>query len=229
MVSGVPLKAISCQVVQLTAGVGKYVPAACNVFIGPSSYRIDFMSQSGSGEPDSKLLNQVAKGDRKSFGAFYERYVGELYRYIYLRIGNREEAEDITETAFLKAWEALTGENQSQRIRNVRAWIYRIAHNTLVDHYRARKNSISIDEAPDKRLQSTWLESEVDDAIISEKLAVGIKKLPSIYQQVIILRFVNQLSHAEVAKILQIREGHVRVLQYRALKRLRSLVSEIVP
>ncbi|MGD2254055.1 MAG: RNA polymerase sigma factor [Anaerolineales bacterium] len=185
------------------------------------------MSQRESGDLDSELLSQAAKGDRKSFGAFYERFIGELYRYVYLRIGDHEEAEDLTETVFLKAWEALTGESKDQRIRNIRAWIYRIAHNTVVDHYRARKNTVSIDETLDKSLRSTWLEREVDDAIISQKMAKGIMQLPSIDQRVIILRFVNQMSHAEVAQILQVREGHVRVLQYRALKRLRNLLSEI--
>lgn len=174
-----------------------------------------------------KSLALAAEGDRHSFGEFYELYLHEIYRYILFRVFDRHEAEDLTAKVFLEAWEDLTSRQRLRKIKNIRAWIYRIAHNKVIDYHRRRKPQEPIDDNPDKRLQGAWLESELDDLFISRKLAEGVQRLPTNYQEVIILRFINQMSHAEVAEIMNITESHVRVLQYRALHRMRQLVNEV--
>jgi RNA polymerase sigma-70 factor (ECF subfamily) len=97
----------------------------------------------------------------------------------------------------------------------------------VIDYHRSRKPQEPIDDNPDERLQGAWLESELDNLFISRKLVEGVQRLPANYQEVIILRFINQMSHAEVAEIMNITESHVRVLQYRALHRMRQLVNEV--
>lgn len=174
----------------------------------------------------SKLLALAAEGDRYSFGEFYQLHLNEIYRYILFRVNDHNEAEDLTAKVFLDAWESLTRARHGQKIENIRSWIYRIARNKVTDYHRARKPQ-PIDETPESKLQGGWLEHELDDLFVSRKLAEGVRRLQANYQEVIILRFINELSHAEVAEIMNITESHVRVLQYRALHKMRELVSEV--
>lgn len=174
----------------------------------------------------SKLLERAAKGDRHSFGEFYELHLNEIYRYIFFRVSDHNEAEDLTTKVFLEAWERLTDKRQKQEIKNVRAWIYRIAHNKVIDYYRTGKLQAPLDDNSNKELQTPSLESETDGLFVSQKLADGVRRLPANYQQVIILRFINQMSHAEVAGIMRITENHVRILQHRALLQMREIISE---
>jgi RNA polymerase sigma-70 factor, ECF subfamily len=174
-----------------------------------------------------KLLALAAEGDRNSFGEFYEFYLNEIYRYILFRVNDHNEAEDLTAKVFLEAWESLTGARHKQSIENIRAWVYRIARNKVTDYHRTNKAQEPLDEVPDKKLKGAWLESELDDLFISRKLAEGVRQLPANFQEVIILRFINQMSHAEVADIMNITENHVRVWQYRALQKMRETMSEV--
>lgn len=174
-----------------------------------------------------RLLALAAEGDRHSFGEFYELYLDEIYRYILFRVNDHIEAEDLTAKVFLDAWEGLAIKRRKQRIENIRAWIYRIARNKVIDYHRTRKPQVSIEDHPANKLQGDPLESEMDDLFISRRLAEGVRQLQENYQEVIILRFINQMSHAEVAEILEITESYVRVLQYRALQQMRETISEV--
>jgi RNA polymerase sigma-70 factor (ECF subfamily) len=173
--------------------------------------------------PDSKLVIQAAKGDKSAFGSLYERYLDEIYRYVYFRVFNHHEAEDLTETVFLKAWEALP--KRRKRIKNFRAWIYRIAHNLVIDDIRKKRPEIlegeTMVQADQLEVESIFEEKQESQALIQ-----ALAQLDHKYRQVIVLRFFNQISHAEAAQILDIDEGHVRVLQYRGLKRLRQLMDK---
>jgi RNA polymerase sigma-70 factor (ECF subfamily) len=173
-----------------------------------------------------QLLLRAAEGDRHSFGQFYELYLREVYRYILFQVNDHDEAEDLTAKAFLEAWESLTGARQAAKIKNIRAWIYRIAHNKVIDYRRTQKPQDPIDDH-EIELQGAWLETELDQWFTSQKLAEGVRQLPPNYQEVIILRFINQMHHAEVAEIMNLTENHVRVLQYRALEQMRKIVSEV--
>lgn len=174
-----------------------------------------------------KLLARAAQGDRQSFGEFYALHLSEIYRYILFRVNDRDEAEDLTAKVFLEAWESLVSPRLELEIRNIRAWIYRIARNRVIDFYRARKPQEPLEGNPDQGLHGAWLESHVDDLFISRELARGVQQLPENYQEVIILRFINRMSHAEVAEVMNITTSHVRVLQYRALKQMREIISEV--
>jgi RNA polymerase sigma-70 factor, ECF subfamily len=170
---------------------------------------------------DQELLARALQGDADAFGDIYERYLDEIHRYVYFRVADRFEAEDLTETIFLKAWEALP------RFRspdvNLRAWIYRIAHNTVVDHYRTHKpaSELPLEQARDA---SPLPEHRIQNLEEHERLAALIRLMDENMQQVIICRFANGMSHAETAEVMGIKEGHVRVLQLRALQKLRELL-----
>jgi RNA polymerase sigma-70 factor (ECF subfamily) len=175
---------------------------------------------------ESELIARAVEGDRPAYGELYERYLDRIYRYIYYSVNDHDEAEDLTEIVFLKAWEALP------RFRRARpgfqAWVYRIAHNAVIDRYRTRKPEVSLEQFVHLRDGSPMPESVVEMDQEIERLAVALGQLKPHWRQVVICRFISGLSHAETAKVTGLTQGHVRVLQYRALKQLRRLLEEDV-
>jgi RNA polymerase sigma-70 factor (ECF subfamily) len=174
-----------------------------------------------------QLLARAAEGDVNSFGEFYDLHLPEIYRYIFLRIRDPDEAEDLTARVFLDAWEGLTGGRRQQEIRNIRAWLFRIARNKVIDYLRTRRPQARLKDDSDAGAPGLPMEEQLQASFVSRTLAEGIRKLPPSSQEVIILRFVAQMSAAEVAEIMDISESYVRVLQYRALRQIRNLVSEV--
>jgi RNA polymerase sigma-70 factor (ECF subfamily) len=172
---------------------------------------------------DEKLIARAQRGDTAAFGDLYERYLTTIFRYVFYRVGERTEAEDLTETVFLKAWEALG----RYRVREVpfRAWLYRIAHNTLIDCYRTTKETVPLDEQcelPDPADQPDELfDLQESRAAVTQAL----QNLPPDYQHVLTLRFISGLSHAETSQVLGRSEKAVRVLQHRALNALRKILT----
>jgi RNA polymerase sigma-70 factor (ECF subfamily) len=155
----------------------------------------------------------------------YERYLDGIYRYVYYRVSDHNEAEDLTETVFLKAWEALPRFRSNGS--SFRAWLYRIAHNAVVDRHRTRKTVLPLEKALDVTTgEETLPEAAVESEQESARLGVALAQLSPRLQEVILHRFVNELSHAETAQVMGLREGHVRVLQHRALKAMRDLLKE---
>jgi RNA polymerase sigma-70 factor (ECF subfamily) len=175
---------------------------------------------------ESELIVRAIDGDTAAFGTLYERYLNAIYRYVYYNVTDHSEAEDLTENVFLKAWQALP------RFRlqgaNFRAWLYRIAHNTVVDRHRTRKQEASFEEVSHLQDSAPTPESvvEADQEVL--RLSAALSRLKPRARQVILYRFISGLSHAETAAALGVSEGHVRVLQHRALKRMRRLLIEDV-
>ncbi|MBN2502435.1 MAG: sigma-70 family RNA polymerase sigma factor [Anaerolineales bacterium] len=175
---------------------------------------------------ETELLRRAMRGDKQAFGSLYELYLDPIYRYIYYRVDSHTEAEDLTEMVFLKAWEQLPRPGKNTAVRNFRAWIYRIAHNLVVDRHRTNKPVSALDQHNQMQALTASPETLAEHTERSDVLRAAILQLDPEYQQVIVLRFVNQLSHAETARILVKKEGHVRVLQYRALQKLREQLSK---
>lgn len=171
-------------------------------------------------EPD--LVARAVAGDREAFGDLYERLMPAVYRYIYYRVGDQAEAEDLTETVFLRAWEAL-GRYQTTAAPFL-AWLYRIAHNLVVDWRRGRRPAAALpEEHPDESPEADP-ETQVLAGERSSQLARLLRRLDPIPQQVLALRFIAGLSHAETARVLGRSESAVRVAQHRALNVLRALL-----
>ena len=185
------------------------------------------MSPKHTNASEADLLSQSIQGNRAAFGALYEKYLDQIYQYVYYRIGDHSEAEDLTETVFLKTWQALPKlSKQGKDITNLRAWLYRIAHNLVIDHHRTSKPSISLDQVSSLQDMIPDPEHAVQTLQESQQLAAAISQLKPNLQQVLICRFINQLTHSETAKIMDIKPGLVRVLQYRALKKLATILKK---
>lgn len=171
-----------------------------------------------------QLIEQALSGNAQAFADLYLRYLDPIYRYIFFRVGEASDAEDLTEQTFLKAWEALPGyRNYGNPFSS---WLYRIAHNTVVDYHRRRKAAVPMSEVrpPEANDQAVGLLKQVIESEEVAALAEAVAKLPPDQQQVIILRFIEGLEHAEVARILEKSVGACRMLQYRALTTLYQLM-----
>lgn len=181
------------------------------------------MSSKLSRLPDEKLLKKVISGDTRAYGVLYERYVDEIYRYVYYRVAkNSLETEDLTQTVFIKAWDVILQDRTENY--NFRALIYQIARNLTIDRWRTSKTELSINELLMKS-DIPKLEQQIILNEESDELVHAIRELEPKLQEVVICRFINGLSHAETARSLGRTEGYVRVLQYRALKKIRLLIN----
>jgi RNA polymerase sigma-70 factor (ECF subfamily) len=180
-----------------------------------------------SREEEDALVARAIAGDAAAFGDLYERHLDRIYRYVFYRIGrDSADAEDLTEAVFLKAWRAL--DEYRLGATPFASWLYRIAHNAIVDHYRKDRYRQQLEAALHgqqlNQEDGYSLEREVGRQVSFELVAQAFLQLQADHQEVLTLRFINGLSHAETAQIIQRSEGATRVLQFRALKALAALV-----
>lgn len=176
-----------------------------------------------SAATDKSLIERAQQGDRQAFGELYERYAAVIYRYLRSRVATEQEAEDLTEAAFLKAFEAI-GRYKDQG-HPYSAYLYRIAKNLLADHYRAAREVIALEELKDEDPTG-----ELDEALIGQErerqVRAAMERLAGDYQEVIRLRILLEMSTAEVADWMGRSEGAVRVLLHRALRALSEQLVE---
>ena len=174
------------------------------------------------------LLARLRKKDPDAFGEMYDLYVTPIYRFIYLKVSSRPDAEDLTSDVFLRTWQYVTTTDKS--IGNFRALVYRIARNAVIDFYRRRaKQELASDDemlsqVVDERQQS--LLQEIDISIDVEKVHLVLQQMKDDYREVIILRYIEQLSVRDIAIILEKSSGAVRVLLSRSLKVARGLLDQ---
>lgn len=164
---------------------------------------------------DTGLIARARNGDDDAFAALYRHYAPGVYRYVFFRVSSREEAEDITETVFFRAWQSLPAFREAEA--TFAAWLYRVARNAVIDHYRTRKRHDPIDRAAEVAAPPG---PEVEDEETAREVRVAVSRLPDEQREVVLLRFIEGLSHAEVATALGKTQGACRVLQHRALKAL---------
>ena len=165
----------------------------------------------------------VVSRDPNAFGELYDLFVERVYRYLFFRTGSHPEAEDLTEQVFLKAWEAI--ERYRWQGRPFLAWLYRLAHNTHIDHVRTQKPTTSLnnDDRP-VELASASAAGELTRALDADLLARALGELTPDQQQVIVMKFLEGLDNEQIAQSMDKREGAIRALQMRALMSLRRVL-----
>jgi RNA polymerase sigma-70 factor, ECF subfamily len=176
-------------------------------------------------DPDEQgLLERASRADPEALGALYDRYVGRIYNYIYHRVGQADLAEDLTAQVFARMLEAIR-EGRAWRT-SFSGWIYRIAHNLVIDHYRRRGRAafVELEEASPLAAEEADPLLKVEARLEREHLRVALGKLTEEQAEVIALRFLDEFSIAEVAAMMNKTEGAIKALQYRAVLALRRMM-----
>jgi len=153
-------------------------------------------------------------------------YGEKIYRYIFFRVGrDKQLAEDLTSDIMLKAYEHFADYDDSRKFS---VWIYRIAHNKLVDFYKKAKfEQVDIEDAKDNVTTSEDFDDEFDKNLDIEKVKDIIEDLPDQQKSVIVLKFMDDMTNKEIAEIMGMNEAHIRVLQHRSIVFLRSRLSHL--
>ena len=168
---------------------------------------------------ESKLISLSKQGDPEALASLYACYVERITRYVYSRVTDHQLAEDITSRIFLKMLEKLDTYQVGQS--PVIAWLYRMAHNAVIDHYRLKRTFISLEDVNQAEAkQEDGIEEKLELQIKSQQLRAALQVLTEEQQRVLILKFIDGLSTREIARQLGKQPGSVRSLQMRALQKL---------
>ena len=176
-----------------------------------------------------KLVERAQQGDRSALEELYLIHFDRIYSYLHVSVGNRHDAEDLTTQTFLKMLEKIG--SFKWRSAPFSAWLFRIAHNLAMDHFRARRRWQPEEEVPEPvGEEEPSAELTAMQAIGRESMLRLIERLSPEQQQVLTLKFVFNLPNAEVAAILDKTEGAIKSLQHRALVSLQKQIQrEQVP
>ncbi len=169
------------------------------------------------------LVFAAQEGDKEAFGKLYDLFFESIYKYIYFRVP-ASEADDLCELVFIKAWMNL--EKYEKRDVQFSAWLFRIAHNAIIDFRRQHRSLAPIDERLEDKSEHNAPKVTVEKNMMSKEIREAVEQLKDPYKQVITLKFLIGLSNPEIAEILGEREGNIRVLQFRGLKELKSILSK---
>lgn len=178
-----------------------------------------------SSSPDTAAeaeLVERAKTDKEAFGQLYEMYYGRIYNYVYYRTSNVVEAEDLTARIFERAMKHI-GNYQDQGVP-FSAWLYRIAHNLVANWYRdnSRRTFVAIEDVSNWVITDHGPEFAAQLTEDRERLLAAISRLPSDRQELLMFKFVERLSNAEIGEIMGRSEGAVKSLYHRTLLVLRD-------
>lgn len=170
---------------------------------------------------ENKLIRDAIRGVSSAFGLLYGHYQPNIYRFVFLKVGRREEAEDITHQVFLSAWTNIA--SYKERGYPFSSWLYQIARNKVIDYYRAQRADLPLEYVEEILVSNadSPLENFETKATI-EEVRLAILKLKPEYQEVIILRFIEDLPLKDVALTLGKSEGAIKLLQHRAIKNLKT-------
>jgi RNA polymerase sigma-70 factor (ECF subfamily) len=177
---------------------------------------------SGDNKSESDLIRMACEGDSGAFGALYEKYIDQIYNYIYFRTSNGKDAEDICSRVFLRALNHI--EKYEDRGYPFSAWLYRIAHNLVVNWYRdsERTDEISLlDHYPPPTMDGS-VEETIETRDEAKRLLGIIRALPEDRIELLVLKHVEGLTNLEIGEIMDRTEGAIKALYHRTLESLRD-------
>jgi len=175
------------------------------------------------------LFLRVKNRDKDAYAEFYDLYVEKIYRFIYFKVSSVSDAQDLTSEVFLKMWQRL---KDGKEVKNLNSFIYIIARNSVIDFYRQRSQRDDKERSIDDSERPIHLIDEKNDLIRKKIMASdmevvtkGLANLKDEYREVVMLRFMDELSIAEIANILNKSKGAVRVIIHRALSALKENIN----
>lgn len=174
-----------------------------------------------------KLVERAQKGDLSAYGQIYDLLYDKVFAYVLRRVGARTPAEDITAEVFVDALEGL--KDFRWQGAGFRAWVFRIAHNDVLDHFRRSGRSagnLPLNQEARDLPSGVRVEDVASDNRERRELLNAVGKLSEDQQQVVLLKLVGNLSNRQIGEVISKSEGAVKALQHRALMRLRRLMEE---
>ena len=171
---------------------------------------------------EAELAQRASGHDQEAFAELYNAYVDKIYKYIYYKVGNHADAEDLCEQVFLKAWEAIG--RYTWCGHPFSSWLYKLAHNLVVDHYRTHRESLPLNDLMSTSGEPADLDGTLSQMLDAEELKAAIVQLTDEQRQVIALKFIEGFDNAEIAQMMNKKEGAIRALQYRALRSLQTIL-----
>ena len=172
------------------------------------------------------LVRRAQDGDAEAFGGLYDRYVGMVHRYVHHRVGDRATAEDVTSETFVRALRRI--DSLSFQGRDVGAWLVTIARNIVLDHVKSSRFRLEVSTADmrDADRSTPGPEDAVLQAMTSAELLAGVRQLSAEQRECVVLRFMHGLSVAETAAAMGKKDGAVKALQHRAVRRLAAILPQ---
>jgi RNA polymerase sigma-70 factor (ECF subfamily) len=170
----------------------------------------------------TEITLRAKNGDTAAAGELYEQCHQDIYWYLFYRVGNTQTAEDLTAEVFLRMLRGLP--NYQPQGKPVEAWLFQIARNLAIDHYRSNHRDASIDIEESQLVESEDVHNSVENSLNSEKLRRALEHLSADQRDVIILRFVLGMPIAEAARTINRSQDAVKALQRRGLLALRDLL-----
>ncbi len=169
----------------------------------------------------SLLVERVRQGDKDAFTVIFDEYYPKIFRYVYFKVPQVETCEDLSNEVFLKFWQAAY--HDKKKVRDLQAFLYRIAHNTVIDFYRTRKAEVSLnqaihatDEQSEKILQMINIDQDM------QKVIAALRELPDDQAEIVSLKYIEELSVKEIAQVTGKKENNIRVILHRAIKILQN-------
>ncbi len=171
---------------------------------------------------EAELAQRASQYDQEAFAELYNAYVDKIYKYLYYKVGNPLDAEDLCEQVFLKAWEAIG--RYAWCGHPFSSWLYRLAHNLVVDHYRTRRDTMPLNDMVMTAGEAIQVDNMLRQTLDAAELRQALSQLTPEQRQVIALKFIEGFDNAEIARMMHKKEGAIRALQYRALRSLQSIL-----
>ena len=173
---------------------------------------------------DESGLVERAKTDPEAFGILYERYVNKVYSYIYYRVGNHHDAEDLTARTFHRALDHI--DHYVQRGAPFSAWLYRIAHNLVANWHRdhSRRKVVSLEDVNLSPPLREGPQHQAEQKEEENELLAAVRRLPADRQQLLILKFVEEMSNTQIGLVMGRSEGAIKSLYHRTLLSLREML-----
>lgn len=175
-------------------------------------------------DSEEKLISLAKDGDSSAFGVLYDHYLPRIYRFVYVKVASREDAEDISHQVFLNAWQNMP--KYKHKGFPFSSWLYEISRNQVIDYYRTRKESVSVDDIDPDSVSEEAHGETLNVELDLERVMKKLRTMKPEYQDVLILRFVEDMSLKEVAGALNKTEGAIKLLQHRAIATLKEFFGD---
>ncbi len=169
---------------------------------------------------EKELIEKSQNGDTEAFGLLYDRHIRTIYNFIYYKTRHKETAEDLTSQTFMKA---LTHIGSVDTSRPFQSWLYKIAHNSVLDHYRTKRQSEDIDDFYNLAEEGDIV-GMLDGIEEAKKVKGYLASLSPIERDIVIMRIWQELSYKEIAEIVGKTEASCKMIYSRSLKKLRTLL-----